>query len=456
MKGTIFIGWCVNNSLAIRVAEKLEGLGFRCIVGGNYSEYENSYIGGTIIKQLKSCNQAIFLISKNDIGLISNNIIFEIGFSFSKYNSVTKKTHLFYLDVDPKDQAIPSDLLGAWAHHISAESCPMEELSDDVVKLFLSNQKNSIEENKMDLVSSWYALDDMISKHYVEPQHSDYEMAQYFLFYAVSSGLLSIFSKMKDNLALFKKNVDQSSVELYSTLNLAEVMYSVDQSRLYEGNISYIDDITYFNAVTAIERLTDEMENYDDGGFENGRLIEYDFKKWFLMVAYQRIGYIGMTYANNPSIDAEEKGYVYKKSIGYQDKTIELCNQLRIENSSKNRELATQYRAFCYRNNSIAYNFFNDVDKSREFRLMAFEDHKFLHEYYKNMSLDSRLSVTLEREYYLLMAEILNYIDNPMQKRIYMKEIEAYTNYMLTVRDSTNQYVNRIKLLLESKETHGV
>lgn len=458
MKGNIFIGWCGDNTLAVSVSKQLEQLGYRCIIGGNYSDYENTFVGETIIKQLKSCNQAIFLISANQEGNISNNIIFEIGYSFSKYNSITKKTHLFYLDIDPKSKCIPSDLLGAWAYHIQCSTKPLQEVTDTVVQLFLNNQKNTIEENKMELIGSWYSLDTLISKHFSEPQYSDYEMAQYLLFYAVSSGLLGIFSRMKDNIVLLKKNVSEDSIELFNVLNLAETMYEVDQNKKLHDNKSYIEDTIYLNSVTKIERLIHNIESYDDVGQEKGQTIEYEFKYWFLMVSNQRIGYIDMIYANNPDISAEERDYVYRHAIHYQDKTIELCNYLR-DNARycvKNKELATNYRAFCYRNNSIAYHYFGNDDLSRDFRIKAFEDHKYLHDYYKNSDIDVRLSDTIEREYYLLMAETLKYVDNPMQKRIYTKEIDAYTNYMLTVRDSSNQYINRIKLLLESKDTGGV
>lgn len=456
MKGNVFIGWCVDNSLAIAVSNRLSELGYKCTVGGNYSEYENTFIGETIIKQLKSCNQAIFLISTDSNGMISNNVTFEIGFSFSKYNTVTKKTHLFYLDINPKDKCIPSDLLGAWAHHLVFNGRNKEEVVDEIVSLFLNNQKNTIQENKMDLINSWFMLDDMLSKHFQEPQYSDYEMAQYLLFYAVSSGLLGIFAKMKDNLSLFKRNVTEDSYELYCALSLAETMYEVDQSKKRKDNLSYIDDYVYLNAVTKIDRLIKSMEQYEDSGFEKGREVEYEFKKWFLMIAYQRAGYISMTYANNPDIDEEDRKFAYQTAIEYQDKTIEFCNVLKTLDTAKNREMAMQYRAFCYRNNSIAYAYFGDLEKSRDYRLKSFEDHRFIHDYYKNFELDARLADVLEREYYLLMAETIGYVDNPMQKRIYLKEIEAYTNYMFTVRDSSNMYINRIKMILESKDVNGV
>ena len=211
MNGNVFIGWCSSNELAIKVSNALTEHSYRCIVGGKYDDVSNLYVGGTILKQLNSCNQALFIVQKNSVGAISNNVIFEIGYSLSKFNTSANRLHLFYLDIDSKDKSIPSDLLGAWAHHIETAGKSQEEIVKIITDSFLSNQKMQVIRNKMSLVNDWYSLNDTILSHFDSPSCSDFEMAQYLIFYAVSSGFINIFPQMKECLSVIRKNIDENS-----------------------------------------------------------------------------------------------------------------------------------------------------------------------------------------------------------------------------------------------------
>ena len=452
MNGNVFIGWCGSNELAAKVSKILSKHNYWCVVGGNYDEVSNIYIGGTIIEQLNKCNQALFIVRKNASGSISNNVIFEIGYSLSKFNSSPNKLHLFYLDIDPKDNSIPSDLLGAWAEHINTSSKSEDEIVELIVSSFLSDQKMQIIENKMDLVNDWHRINNMVINHCKTPVCSDFEMAQYLLFYAVSSGFMNIFQEMKEPLSVLRRNVDERSDELFNTYRLANVIYEAGCSVKRFENKGYLEDSAYFQATDALSELIDWVEKYvsDKTGGTS------DFPVWFNMVAKQRYGYLCMMYVNNPDLSEEEIKEGYEEAIRYSEETVTLCDTLRNMDPKSNRELASLYKSFALRNIAIAYGCLGKPDLEREYKCRSFEEKKFIREYSKDLDMDTRIADAFERGYYLSMAEIVKYETDPRKKRAFTKEIKAYTDYMLTVRDSSNQYVNRIKLMMESNETSGV
>lgn len=452
MNGNIFIGWCGSNRLAIEVSKVLTKNQFKCIIGGKYEDPTNVYIGGTILEQLKSCNQALFIVQKNDSGSISNNVIFEIGFQLSKFDNQVKHLHLFYLDIDPKDKSIPSDLLGAWANHINTNGLDVSEIVSIITESFLKEQKLQLVQNKMELINNWHYLNNIVMSHFDSPTCSDFEMAQYLLFYSVSSGFINIFPQMKECITLLKKNVDEKSEELYHASKLATIIHEFGMSIKKKDNICYLDDSAYVDASDSLKKELEWADSYSADNFKK----DSDFIIWFEMIARQRQGYVSMMYVNNPELSTDEIDEGYREAILYSEQTVVLCDRLREMDSKNNRELSTLYRSFAERNLSIAYGYFEEQDKERYYKYQSFEDKRFLREYSKDLVLDIRIADSFERGYFLAMAEILKYETDARKIRIYKKEIEAYTNYMLTIRDTSNQYVNRIKLMLESNETKGV
>ena len=233
---------------------------------------------------------------------------------------------------------------------------------------------------------------------------------------------------------------------------MASIIHEVGISVKRKDNVGYLDDSTYISASESISEILEWIEHYEPDEFTKNS----DFPTWFEMVARQRQGYVSMMYVNNPELTEEERKAGYEEAIKFSEQTIELCDNLKIIDSKNNKELASLYESFAERNIAIAYDYLGDKEKEREHKLRSFEEKKYLREYSKDLNLDTRMADSFERGYYLSMAEIVKYESDPRKKRAYTKEINAYADYMLTVRDSSNQYVNRIKLMLESEETKGV
>ncbi len=115
MKGRIFIAWSGTNDIALKVKDYLETQDYTGVVGGAARATTGLFVGHTVLDEINHCNQAIFIVQKKDNGNISNNLMFEFGYSLAKFNS--NKIHVFYVDIDQNDDTIPSDIQGIWADY---------------------------------------------------------------------------------------------------------------------------------------------------------------------------------------------------------------------------------------------------------------------------------------------------------------------------------------------------
>lgn len=79
----VFIAWSGTTDVAAHIKRKIDQRqGYECVIGGNLHEMNSIYVGGTIIDQMKKCDQAILLIQKDPrTGAISSNLMFEWGLS---------------------------------------------------------------------------------------------------------------------------------------------------------------------------------------------------------------------------------------------------------------------------------------------------------------------------------------------------------------------------------------
>lgn len=454
MNGTVFIGWSSSNNLASDIAEKLKDKRFDCIVGGDKDLEGNLSIANTIVDQIKSSTQAIFIIRKNNIGYISNNVIFEIGYCLSKFNSTLRKLHLFYLDIDYKDDAIPSDLLGVWAHHLDTSDMTQDELEDVIVEKFMKHQKSELDGNKMDMVLDWFSLYSVLSNHLVNPKNSDYDIAQYMMLFTESSGISHMQAKMAEIVKEMSVKVSEYSTELYYILKYALATDELQHSFSYNGNERYLDSSTQRRLRRGISGMLSSVKRYSSDGSEYS--VDPMFALWFELLCEDRIMYYYLLHSNDPSLSAESKESVMESAEKKTVRVLELCEMLMKVSPEKNREFVTYFRAMGYRNLAIIAAYRGDIDREKEYRLRTFEDEVYLKERYENRIIDQRMGETRERAYYVAMAEALKFMDDDEDRNDCREELAEYTDRMLHLRDSTGMYVNRINSILNGGGPGGL
>ena len=451
MRGSIFIGWSSSNDLAKMVKKELADHGFSCVIGGNDNLVGSLSIADTISTQISSSCQSIFIIRKNSLGYISNNVTFEIGYSVSKYNSTLQKLHLFYLDIDPKDDSIPSDLLGLWATHIDTGGKSEKDIVNEIVSSFLNHQKTELVENKMSLMVDWLRLYMILSNHLDMPNHSDFDIAQYMLIFMSSVANAHVWNESRPLIKRYEEDVTEDSTELYYMIHLYQVSDEILTSRKKDGLRYYLPRSEFRSFRSRIKELIERMTEYSSS---KSTLYHSDpvFTKWFVMFCKQNLQFVYMLQSNDPELD--DKATVFKKAETLNLEVLELCKELTEMDPNKNKEMLWETEFMTHRNLAVIAQHFGDSDiEKREF-LESLRATRNIHNRYGG-KIDTRIDETFEREYYMAVMDTIRFMDEEDAEECTM-DLRDYVDRMLRTRDSNTIYINRIREFLNGNVITGL
>lgn len=425
MKDRVFIVWSGSKEVASCVKTILETeYNYVCIIGGN-SENDSSLssVGDTVIQQMKSCNQAIVIFQNNDKGELSDNLFFELGYAVATYGQ--KKVHCVKKDGDKI--VLPSDFDNAFVEPISCKK-EVEGFSKGIVEYFITRQKMSINDNKMVLINNRYLIHEKIESHYSNSgsKCSDYELAQYILYYMQSAHMFNDIPQINEELIEFKrKNNFDFSKELSFAVNISLSFFELSLSiKEYEDSHEvYIEENDFFTFKKAYEHYLKSIESDDFGIFD----------EWATVFVNQHLNFGYMIFGNNTALDHETRTMVYKKCVEYAEKTIESIAQLEKVTPSKenhdDRGILALLRAYVYRNLYVAKKFLQEEDALKCLKISV-EQREYLKNNYGKGSIDTQIYSNFCMEYYLALV---NYIDDsdssdmdPFDIMMYKKEINEY------------------------------
>jgi len=451
MHGNVFIGWSSSNDLAKKVKKELSSHGYSCIVGGSDGLTGSLSIADTIASQIASSCQSMFIIRKNNLGYISNNVTFEIGYSVSKYNSTLQKLHLFYLDIDPKDDSIPSDLLGLWATHIVTEGKTDDEVVGEIVRSFLDHQKTELVENKMDLMTNWMKLYMILSNNLDAPNHSDFDIAQYMLFFLEATANAHTWNEARPLIKRYEQTVGEESTELYYMIRLYQTSDEMLAARKNNGLRIYLPKQEFRLFRGRLKSLIERMAEYSSPECTtyNADLV---YTKWFTMFCKQRLQFAYMLQSNDPEL--EDKDSVLKKAETLNRDVLELCQELRDMDPAKNKEALWGIEFMTHRNLALIAQHFNDPETEKKEFIESFRSTREIHNKYDG-KIDTRIAETFEREYYMAVMDTIRFMDEDDAEES-IEELEDYVDRMLRLRDSNTIYINRIKEFLQGNEIKGL
>ena len=220
MKDRIFIGWSGSNEVALKVKYVLENrCNYKCSIGGNSeNNSQMSSIGDTVIQQIKTSNQAIIIFQNRADGQVSNNLFFELGYTLASYG--VAKIHC--IRRASEQITLPSDFDSAFVEPI--DDSDEEKFIGGIVRYFLDRQKLSVNTNKMYLIDNRYIIKGLMQSHFSEQgsKCSDYELAQYLLFYMQAANMFGDVKKVQDEILAFKAaNQHNFSTELAFSVNIS-------------------------------------------------------------------------------------------------------------------------------------------------------------------------------------------------------------------------------------------
>ncbi|MCM1195220.1 MAG: nucleotide-binding protein [Corallococcus sp.] len=439
MKDKIFLIWSGDNEIALKVKAILEGdHNYVCYVGGNHSnDSQMLSIGDTVLRQMKSCNQAIvFFQNKADSG-ISNNLFFELGYVSSNYG--LKKVHC----VKRKGDAIvlPSDFDNAFVEELDASDS--DEYAINIVQYFLGRQKLSVDTNKMFLVNNRYMIHEMLQVHYsdIGSKCSDYELAQYVMFYMQAAVMFQDQEKALSELKEFKRlhNTEFSS-ELNQAVNLSIAFLEIQVSLIAENDLVYLDDTAFRKYFTVCKDMVEDIRDDDSGTFD----------EWARVIVSENLANVCTLYALNPKIQSEMRKQLLERVMRYGEMCISFIVSLEEKTPSKENNdsigFIAMFRAYIYRH---LFNASLHVRKeeSEKWLKLSLKERKNLLRNFDNNSIDSQIYSNFEMEYYLNLVEFLEFYDkeeiDPFDYMMYLSDLDAFISNFEN-RNNTYAYVQKI------------
>lgn len=428
MKDKVFIIWSGDNSTALKVKNILENKhNYICYVGGGlYDDSQMLSVGDTVVRQMKICNQAIVIFNNRKDGAVSNNLFFELGFVSARYGM--KKVHC----VKKSDETIvlPSDFDNSFIESIPATT--YEEYAGGIVQYFINRQKLSVDKNKMYLINNRYIIHEMLQAHYSEigSKCSDYELAQYILFYMQSGVMFQDESKILEELKSFKKHhYNEFSVELHQAANLSIAFLEATSNLAASKDIVYISHDTFRAYFSTCKSLLDEI-HVDESG---------TFAEWAKLILAENLAYVTFLYASNPTINDNMRKQLFQKVIEYA--TIGLdCVEI-LENMASSIEnndtvgLISLFKAYLFRHLFNSHRSLNSNDAEKWLKLSLSERQSLLRIFDIN-SVDTKIYNNFEMEYYLILSEYIDYL-----KKENIEEFE-YMMYLSDIDSFISRYTN--------------
>lgn len=440
MKDRVFIAWSGSNEEAKKVKRILETqYNYVCCIGGNADNSSKfSSVGDTVIQQIKTCNQAIVIFQNRADGAVSNNLFFELGYVLSMYG--TRKIHC--VKRSDEDVVLPSDFDNSFVQPISDTEKPFAE---GIVDYFMSRQKMSVNENKMFLINNRYLLHDKIESHYSEAgsKCSDYELAQYVLFYMQAAHMFGDEKKVYNEMHEFKQRHNyEFSGELALAVNIC---------------------LSFFNMVIHIKLEKDTSEVYIDRNIFWSFKSEYEhyiiaavdddigiFDEWANVFIYEHLTFAYMLYANNNENNEMMRKMLHSKSKEYAYKTIEaieiLCQRSPCRENNDEIGLISLVRAYVYRNLFLSKKILEE-DDAGEWLRKTLDVRASLKNNFTRGTVDTQLYNNFCMEYYL---SLVNYLDNkhdidPFEKLMYRSEMLEYVQ-SVQEENNSNAYIQQIAM----------
>lgn len=441
MKDRVFIAWSGSNKVATLVKDILEKrYNYVCSIGGNSDNNSMfSSVGDTVLQQIKTCNQAIVIFQNRSDGAVSNNLFFELGYVLSSYGQ--KKVHC--VKRINEDVVLPSDFDNSFVQPIDDDSS-QEVFANGIVQYFISRQKMSINENKMYLINNRYLIHDKIVSHYSETgsKCSDYELAQYLLFYLQAAHMFGDEKKVYNEILEFNNTHHyEFSEELALSVNISlSFLEMVMNIKAKPNSDVYIDEDVFW-------KFRNDYRHYE------AVLLDDDigvFDEWAAVFIAEHFAFAYMLIANNDEFDDSMKRRFNEKAKEYAEKTIDAIERLEERTPSRENNdvlgLISLFKAYVFRNLFIAKQYLGEGD-AQDWLEKTLKERRSLRKNFGKGTIDTQLYNNFCMEYYLALVNYLSYVGNDaideFELIMHRKEIKEYLK-SVKKDNNENPYLKQI------------
>ena len=439
MKDRVFIAWSGTSTIALKVKQILENrCNYKCFIGGNgTNDSKFASVGDTVLQQIKSCNQAIVIFQKRKDGQISNNLFFELGYALASYG----QTKVHCVKHFNEELSLPSDFDNAFVESIDGSSD--EIFVNGIVDYFLARQKLSVNTNKMYLINNRYLIKDFIKRHFSEQgsKCSDYELAQYLLFYTQAAQMFDDVNAVRNELLTFKQSYQYNfSTELTISVDICLTFFDLYSGIKIDNNTAYIDKSTYRKVKEKFENI--ELDIVDD----NTGI----FDEWAQVFICDYMVFATDLFLGNSELTEERKKRIATKTIELADECIARIERLQavapiIENND-HIGILSLFKSYIYEHKFIAYDSLGEK-AAVEWLMRTKREKSSLRKHFDYGTIDSHLSENLDMEYNLTLIKYLSYSDQLNLDEEEIEEcVEEIGDFLEKTqnRTSTNKFMEKI------------
>lgn len=450
MKDQIFIGWSGSNAIALQIKKQLEARNYKCTIGGNADNNSQfSSVGDTVIQQIKNCNQAIMIFQNRADGKISNNLFFELGYVLAMYGP----TKVHCVKRDNEQVILPSDFDNSFVEPIRCEGAD-DEFVKGIIAYFFNRQKMSINTNKMLLINNRYKMHDFIQSHFSEQgsKCSDYELAQYVLFYMQAASMFGDEYKIREEMKSFKDAYHSFfSDELSLSVNICITYFDmVLNIKARDDGELYLDRAVFRQFRDKYTEFRDEIVGDDIGVFG----------EWAKVFTSSHLAWAYGLYAMSPDLsDAmREKNMRQGKSWCLQtlDDLKALEERVPVKENNDHKGILSLFYAYIYRDLFLCCKCLNEEDEALKWLEKTKKERTALKNNFEIGSIDTQIYENFEMEYYLTLIEVLSYADrfgfDEEDVEDYKEELEEYVAKSKQ-QSERSKYVERIDTLLKNYES---
>ena len=421
----VFIAWGGNQALAKAVGEKLLKYQYEGVVGGGH--ITDMYLGEQIFSQIRQSTQAIILVQQtatNGEYNFNDNMMFEWGYLTSRMQP--NKIHVFLIDLLTRN--LPSDLMGIWATEVMQEGRSIEELSEDICRIFYANASRPIEMDKMKILHSWEQTKRLIEDYNQEPSCSDIEMAHVLL-----HSIETCYQYMENEYAeaILTKIVPISKI-------LEHVIHIF---KTYLILINSTDHLTKPLDFDVYEELKAFCENNIDFSDKDENL-----NLWIQFYMVDILTMLNSSIATNIELSEEEKQYYVETSIKNGVDALAILEKI-ITIYPKEKDYACLFIG--YMHGHMRYHCYKEIDQfenAQHHSKIAVDSFKNFYLTYKHFYPgDVYLNDKFAQTYYLDIARHLDYVTDTGEQITIKRTLSSYLSKQQQQVDRQHKVYMKLK-----------
>ena len=401
----VFVAWGGNQELAQAVGLELIKHGYNGIVGGGIPT--DMYIGTQVFSQIHQCTRAIILVENtrpDAANPFSNNLMFEWGYLTAKMDP--RKLHVFLLKESKKH--LPSDLAGIWANEINDVGQTIEQIAKEIAHLFMEAASRPIDVDKMEIFNRWNEIKRSFGEHQNSPVFSEIECAHYLIHcIEVCYG----YMEEEQLLALIDRIKPSSSALRFSL-------------QVVKANITLFGESDGLTSQLSFDTFS-ELKSIFDSKFDFTNQ-DHNLHLWFKYFCFTRLGLLYNLIMRSEDFDKEHIETYFNKANECFTNSLQVLSEIS-ETYMQDSIYTSLYEGYVYRDLHRINSIIEDKEKAAQYILAAAQAHETFYLYFKQLyPNEGYLIKHFGQEYYLDRARLLEYIQDPLEKKIAEKSIRSF------------------------------